>query len=179
MDNHQSNDDKLWLSNTIVSRIFSYLNPQSLARTAAVSHQFQELAYSEILWKTFVNSYLPDPIESCKPAPSFRLLFIAFYPYWFIPKFRFWLSDEQPHGQLMIAHFNTALLCIEAWAIAANREDGEHRPWSVDPKVIIRESDVRVHVDENHLVFRFGVKDEEWTRNEENQGSYHARAAMM
>jgi hypothetical protein len=120
MESHQSNDRKLRLPNTILTRIVSYLDPQSLARAASVSHQFQELAYSDELWKTFVNSYLPTPIESCKPAPSFRRLFIAFHPYWFIPKFRFWLSDEYPRGQLIIAQFNPTLLCIEAWAVVAD-----------------------------------------------------------
>lgn len=179
METHRSNDQKLRLPDRIVTRIISYLNPESLARVAAVSHRFREFAYSEELWKTLVNSYLPNPIESCKPAPSFRRLFIAFHPYWFIPKFRFWLSDEQPHGQLVIAQFNTTLLCIEAWAITANRENSEDRPWSLDPEVIIRESDIRVHIDEHHLVFRFGVKDEDWNGDEEHQGFRHARATTI
>jgi hypothetical protein len=179
MESHQSNDRKLRLPNTILTRIVSYLDPQSLARAASVSHQFQELAYSDELWKTFVNSYLPTPIESCKPAPSFRRLFIAFHPYWFIPKFRFWLSDEYPRGQLIIAQFNPTLLCIEAWAVVADWENSRYRPWSVDAGVMIHESDMRAHVDRQHLIFRLGVADKDWNGNEKDKGSGRARAAMV
>jgi hypothetical protein len=180
MDSHQSNDEKLRLPDTILTCIISYLDdPQSLARAASVSRQFREIAYSDELWKTFVNSCLPTPIESCKPAPSFRRLFIAFHPYWFIPKFRFWLSDEYPRGQLLIARFNPSPLCIEAWAVVADRENARYQPWSFDPEVMIHESDMRVRVDQQHPVFRFGVKDEDWNADDDDLGSRHVRAAMM
>lgn len=179
MESHQSNDRKLWLPNTILTRIISYLDPQSLARAASVNHQFQELAHSDALWKTFINSYLPTPIESCGPAPSFRRLFIALYPYWFIPKFGFWLSDEYPRGQLIIARFNPTLLCIEAWAVVADRENSGHRPWSVDAQVMIHDSDMRVHVDRQNLIFRIGVADNDWNESEKDQGFGRARAAVM
>jgi hypothetical protein len=179
MESHQSNDRKLWLPNTILTRIISYLDPQSLARAASVSHQFQELAYSDALWKTFINSYLPTPIESCRPAPSFRRLFIAFHPYWFIPKFGLWLSDEYPRGQLIIARFNPTLLCIEAWAVVADRENSGYRPWSVDAQVMIHDSDMRVHVDRQNLIFRIGVADNDWNGSEKDQGFGRARAAVM
>lgn len=179
METYGSTDEILRLPRTTLTRIFSYLDPESLARAAAVSHQFREFAYSEDLWKTLINSYLPTPIESCEPAPSFRRLFIAFHPYWFIPQFRFWLSDEQPRGQMILAHFNTTNLCIEAWAVGATRENSRYRPWSVDPEVMIHESDMRVHVDQHRLVFRFGVGDEQWIGDEKDRGLRHARAAMM
>jgi hypothetical protein len=149
---HQSNDEKLRLPDTILMRIFSYLDPQSLARATSVSHQFQELAYSDEPWKIFVNSYLPTQIESCKPAPSFRRLFIAFHPYWFVPRFRFWLSDEYLHGQLPIAQFNIQKLCIEACAVVADREDSKCQPWTIDTEVMIHESDMRAHIDQQHLL---------------------------
>jgi hypothetical protein len=180
METHQSNDEKLRLPDTILTCIISYLDdPQSLARAASVSRQFREIAYSDELWKTFVNSCLPTSIKSCKPAPSFRRLFIAFHPYWFIPKFRFWLSDEYPRGQLLIARFNPSPLCIEAWAVVADRENARYQPWSFDPEVMIHESDMRVRVDQQHPVFRFGVKDEDWNADDDDLGSRHVRAAMM
>jgi hypothetical protein len=180
MESHQSNDEKLRLPDTILTCIISYLDdPQSLARAASVSRRFREIAYSDALWKTFVNSCLPTPIESCKPAPSFRRLFIAFHPYWFIPKFRFWLSDEYPRGQLLIARFNPSPLCIEAWAVVADRVHARYQPWSFDPEVMIHESDMRVRVDQQHSVFRFGVRDEDWNADDDGLGSRHVRAAMM
>jgi hypothetical protein len=174
MESHQSDDERLRLPDTILTCIISYLDPQSLARAASVSHHLRELTYSDELWKSFVNSYLPTPIESCKPAPSFRRLFIAFHQYWFIPQFRFWLSDEHPGGQLIVSRFNTQKLCIEAWAVVADRENSRYHPWSHDPEVMIHESDMRVHVDRQHPIFRFGVKGEEWDADEAD-----VRAAMM
>lgn len=179
MASHPRIDVRPRLPRSIVSRIISYLGPESLARAAAVSHQFRELAYSEDLWKTLINSYLPEPIETCKSAPSFRRLYIAFHPYWFIPKFRFWLSDEEHNGQLVFAQFNTNLLCIEAWPVVGYREHSEKPSSNIDAEVTIRRPDVRVHVDEHQLIFRFGVRDGEWDGNEDHAGSRHARAAVM
>jgi len=64
---HQDTGAKLPLPDTIVTQLFSYLDPESLARAAAVSHPFRELAYSEYLWKTLVNIYLG-------PANSDRIM---------------------------------------------------------------------------------------------------------
>jgi hypothetical protein len=81
MESHQSKSEKQRLPHTVLTRILSYLDPKSLARAATVSHRFRDPAYSEELWKAFVNSYLPYPIESCSPAPSFQRLYIAFHPH--------------------------------------------------------------------------------------------------
>jgi hypothetical protein len=70
-------------------------------------------------------------------------------------------------------------MCIEARAVVADRGNSRCRPWSVDPEVMIHESDMRVHVDRQNLVFRFGVEDEDWTADEEGLETRHVRAAMV
>ena len=58
--------------------------------------------------------------------------------------------------------------------MVADREDSRCQPWTIDPQVMIHESDMRVHIDQQHSVFRFGVKVEEWDADGED-----VRAAVM
>lgn len=44
---------------------------------------------------------------------------------------------------------------------------------------MIHESDMQVHVDRHHVVFRFGVEGEGWIGNEKDHEFRHARAAMI
>jgi hypothetical protein len=94
-------------------------------------------------------------------------------------KSRFWLSDEQPSGQLVIAQFDPVHLCIEAWVIGAHCQDLENRPWTLDPEVLIREVNTSVYIDRRQLVFRLGVKHEHWSRDEEHHGLPRKRASRV
>jgi len=114
MESHQSNNERQRLPHTVLARILSYLDPESLARAAAISHQFRDLAYSEELWKAFVTATCQTTLNHAVPrrpfdgriSPSIRIGS-------FLNSDSGFLVDEEPRGQLVIARFNTALICID------------------------------------------------------------------
>ncbi|GAB7338041.1 hypothetical protein MBLNU457_4410t1 [Dothideomycetes sp. NU457] len=131
-------------------QILSYLSPRSLAFTARVCKGLRHHALSDHLWQDHINANTSQKLTSPSPLESFRDIYIAHHPYWFIPRHRLWICDADPSGKLLLARYDGAKGCIEAYAVVAERSPYDPEIWSHDESVAIHkfEPKIQLHLDQ-------------------------------
>ncbi|PYH49041.1 F-box protein [Aspergillus saccharolyticus JOP 1030-1] len=133
----------LTLPPELVQQILSYLSAQELARVAVTCRSLAEHVDNELLWLNLINSYLPEPIHDPGLFDSFRSLYIAHHPCWFIPKHKIWFSDTEHTGNLILARYDHRRGVIEAYRVIAERRSHQFQIWDWNPDVIIQSFDPR------------------------------------
>ncbi|RAL11351.1 F-box protein [Aspergillus homomorphus CBS 101889] len=128
----------------LVQQILSYLSAQELARVAVTCRSFADHVDNELLWLNLINSYLPEPIHDPGLFDSFRSLYIAHHPCWFIPKHKIWFSDTEHTGNLILARYDHRRGVIEAYRVIAERRSHQFQIWDWNPDVIIQSFDPKV-----------------------------------
>lgn len=124
----------------LLQHILSYFSAQELARVSSTCRILAGHATNDLLWAKLVNSHLPFKIYDPGPFESFRKLYIAHHPYWFIPQNKIWFSDTEHTGNLILGRYDNRRGVIEAYRVVAER----HRPsrqlqfWNWNPDVIIQ-----------------------------------------
>lgn len=88
-------------------------------------------------------------VKSPSPCATYRELYKAHDPYWFLPKYKIWFSDYFLTGKLIIVRYDSRRGCIEGYRLVAERKPTEFEPWEYDDEVIIHsfEPKVRLHRD--------------------------------
>ncbi|PWY78517.1 F-box domain protein [Aspergillus sclerotioniger CBS 115572] len=122
----------------LVQQILSYLSAQDLARLSTTCRTFAEHAANELLWANIINSHLPEPIHDPGVFDSFRNLYIAHYPCWFVPRNKVWFSDTEHTGNLILARYDHRRGVIEAYRVIAERRSHQFQIWDWNPDVIIQ-----------------------------------------
>ncbi|PWY91223.1 hypothetical protein BO70DRAFT_358668 [Aspergillus heteromorphus CBS 117.55] len=122
----------------LVQEILSYLSAQDLARLSAACRDLAEHAANELLWANIINSYLPEAIHDPGVFDSFRSLYVAHHPCWFIPRQKVWFSDLEHTGNLILARYDHRRGVIEAYRIIAERRSHQFQVWDCNPDVIIQ-----------------------------------------
>lgn len=122
----------------LLLQILSYLSAQDLARASATCRSFAEHAANDRLWASLINSYLPDKINDAGTFDSFRSLYIAHHPCWFIPQHKIWFSDTEHTGNLILARYDNRRGVIEAYRVIAERRTNHFQTWEWNPDVIIQ-----------------------------------------
>ncbi|PYI14139.1 F-box domain protein [Aspergillus japonicus CBS 114.51] len=128
----------------LVQQILAYLSAQELARVAVTCRSLADHVDNELLWLNLINSYLPEPIHDPGLFDSFRSLYIAHHPCWFIPKHKIWFSDTEHTGNLILARYDHRRGVIEAYRVIAERRSHQFQIWDWNPDVIIQSFDPRV-----------------------------------
>ncbi|KAK1145361.1 hypothetical protein N8T08_004236 [Aspergillus melleus] len=128
----------LQLPPEIVHFILSHLSALDLARVSATCRFLAEHATYDFLWADLINSYLPTKIQDAGPFDSFRSLYIAHHPCWFIPQKRVWFSDTEHTGNLILARYDHRRGVIEAYRVIAERRSQQFQVWSWNPDVIVQ-----------------------------------------
>ena len=128
----------LQLPPELLQQILSYFSAQDLARVSATCHTLAYHANNELLWANLVNSYLPFKIDDSGPFDSFRKLYVAHHPCWFIPRNKIWFSDKEHTGNLILARYDNRRGVIEAYRIVAERRTPDFQVWNWNPDVIIQ-----------------------------------------
>jgi len=147
----------LGLPAELILQILSYLSPQTLAFTSRVCRGLRHHALSDHLWHTLINSNLPEKLTSPSPLASFRDVYIAHHPYWFIPRHKIWISDADPSGKLLLARYDGSRGCIEAYAVVAERSSHNPEIWSHDENVHIHKFHPKVQLHLDQPVIRLDV----------------------
>jgi len=117
--------------------ILYHLSAQDLTRLASTCRKFTEHTAKDILWARLVNSHLPHPIRDPGPFDSFRRLYLAHLPYWFIPQYKIWFSDHNHTGNLILARYDNRRGVIDAYRIIADKGPPELHTWASHPEVMI------------------------------------------
>lgn len=141
----------------IILHILTFLEPPDLARSAQTCRALQTQTYDDQLWQLAINHHLPQPIFEPTPLKSFRDLYIAHHPHWFLPKYRIWFGDCEPNGKLLVARYDPRRGCIEAYTVVAMRGHHTLEFWEKDREVIIHSFNPMVSFDETHPVLKLDV----------------------
>lgn len=128
----------------LVILIFSYLNPADLANVAQTCKAFAQHSYDESNWQRLVNINSSIPIKTSEPLKSFRELYAAQHPYWFVLKHRIWFSDSPPYGKLLLSRYEPSTGKILAYTVLARRGSDNVQLWEKDRRVIIHSFDPQV-----------------------------------
>ena len=129
------------LPSEIIQHIFSFLSPINLSILAATSHHLRSHAFNDLLWEAFVRDNVPPETQlpSYAPAKSWRSLYIAHHPYWFLVKRKLWFSDQRYVGGIVIVRYNHRKGSIEAHRMLARQGDRAWTQWSRDPSVLVHD----------------------------------------
>ena len=139
----------LSLPNELLHHIVTYLPALTLVDLSTTCRRLRDETFTDALWKLRVNSNLPShtPLISPHPFPSFRALYAAFHPTWFLPKNKIWIADNAATGKLILARYNPDRAVIEAHALVAEREAHTFSLWSHHNEVIIHNFYPKVQLD--------------------------------
>lgn len=112
-----------------------------MSRTCRI---FAEHGSNDHLWASLVNSHIPFHIDDPGPFDSFRRLYLAHLPYWFIPQNKIWFSDTEAHGCLILARYDNRRGVIEAYRVIADRRTPKFHIWEAHPDVMIQSFDPKI-----------------------------------
>ena len=132
----------------IITYILAFLPAVDLAGLSRTSHLLRSHAHNDLLWMQFVRDDIPnhDQVLSPSPAKSWRDLYIAHHPYWFLVRHKVWFADLPNTGTIILARYNHRLGCIEGYRLIA--EHGAHTfdLWQHNPDVIIHTFNPKVRL---------------------------------
>jgi hypothetical protein len=155
----------------LVYQILSYLQPVDLAQVARTCRRLNTQSSDDQIWLPLVNENIPEPISAPTPLHTFRDLYIAHHPHWFLPKHRVFFSDSEPNGKLVIAKYDPRRGCIEAYTMVAMHGRRTIEVWEKDRSVIIHSFDPSIRLDMNQPVLKLDV-DNSRTDRQTNAGSF-------
>lgn len=145
------------LPTELVQHILTFLDPSDLANIAPSCHRLQEISYDDRIWQPIVNHYVPDGVSDPSPAKSFRELYLAHHPHWFLTKNRIWFGDAEPSGKLIFARYDQSRGSITAHAVVATRGHHTLSFWEKDREVIIHSFEPRVSLDLHRPVLKLDL----------------------
>ncbi|KAJ5891434.1 uncharacterized protein N7473_007662 [Penicillium subrubescens] len=128
----------------LVHQILSHLSARDLACVSRTCRIFAEHGSNDHLWASLVNSHIPFHIHDPGPFDSFRRLYLAHLPYWFIPQNKIWFSDTEAHGCLILARYDNRRGVIEAYRVIADRRQPKFHIWEAHPDVMIQSFDPKI-----------------------------------
>ncbi|KAF2771111.1 hypothetical protein EJ03DRAFT_309565 [Teratosphaeria nubilosa] len=131
----------------LVQHILAQLEPVDLAHVAQAARVLAAHAYDDQLWHPLVNRHLPHPIHDPRPLRTYRDLFVAHQPRWFLPQHRLWFSNSSPHGKLLLARYDAQRGSIQAHTVSAVRGPHTLSFWEKNQEVIIHSFNPRVSLD--------------------------------
>ncbi|KAG9236452.1 hypothetical protein BJ875DRAFT_503376 [Amylocarpus encephaloides] len=139
------------LPSELVHQILSYLGPIDLASASSSCRLLDGLAKSDLCWQKHVQETVPG-VELTSPHPfqSYRDLYIAHDPHWFLAKYKIWFCDYFLTGKIIICRFDPRRGCIEGYRLVAERPPPTFDPWEADDEVLIHSfaPTCRMHLDQ-------------------------------
>ena len=162
---HEKTEDELRLDALpaeIINQILSFLPPVSLAHLSCTSRLIRTHAHNELLWSDFVHENLPngERLESPTPAKSWRHLYIAHHPYWFLVRHKVWFADVPNTGKIILARYNKRRGRIEAHQLLAEHGAHTYEAWVHNPEVIVHTFNPRIRLWTNDPVVMLDLNEE-------------------
>ena len=145
------------LPSELIDNILSYLSPLDLLSLSLTCHVLHAHATDDHLWHALVQSHIPGmAITTPYPCATFRELYSAHDPRWFLPRYKLWFCDRDLTGKLIIVRYDQRRGCIEGYQLLATSNRTTHQQWGADSEVIIHafEPEVKLHLDKPVLQLR-------------------------
>ncbi|SLM35517.1 Protein of unknown function DUF3506 [Lasallia pustulata] len=136
----------------IIHQILTLLDPISLADLSQTCHLLHSHAEDGKLWYDIVQEHVPaQRLLSPGLCKTWRDLYAAHHPYWFLTRHKLWFSDKAytgiaMTGSLIVARFDPRRCCIEAYRLVAEQGDHTFEQWALDPSVIIHAFNPRLRL---------------------------------
>ena len=139
----------LLLPPEIIANILTFLSPRSLAKLGCTCRLLQSHCENDLLWAQLVQENVPAKLESPYPAVTWRDLYLAHYPYWFLARHKIWFSDRAigghtMSGSIIITLYDPRRGCIEGYRLVAEHGTHTFQSWSWNSAVIIHTFNPRV-----------------------------------
>jgi len=144
----------------IISQILAFLPPVALAKLSRTSTLLRSHAYNDLLWLNFIQDCIPDgdSLTCPSPATSWRHLYIAHHPYWFLARHKIWFADVPNTGKIILARYNHQRGCIEAYQLIAEHGAHTFENWSHKSDVIIHTFNPKIRLWTDDPVVMLDIK---------------------
>ena len=148
----------LTLPPELIHSILSHLPPTALAVASAVCRALRSYAISDLHWQRHVQSNVPGhEILTPYPCHSWRELYIAHDPHWFLTRHKIWFCDRELPGHVIIVRYDQRRGCIEGYLLLATRIRHHYGHWISNDGESIEvahfEPRVTLHLDKPVLQF--------------------------
>lgn len=140
-EHHQHNAAQsylLQLPSELLLHILSGLSALDLVRASRTCRTLAQHASNDLLWADILNASIPFEIDDPGVFSSFRSLYAAYFPCWFIPQSKIWFADTEHTGNLILARYDNRRGVIEAYRVVAERRDRALQFWERNPEVIVQ-----------------------------------------
>ena len=138
----------------LIQHVLSYLEPFDLVCVAQTCKRLRTHSYDDQIWQPLINRNVSDAVTSPKPLESFRELYIAHHPHWFLTEHRLWFADSEPSGKLVVARYDQSTGSIVGYAVVATRGTHKLQLWEKDREVMIHSFDPKVSLDLHQPVLK-------------------------
>ncbi|KAK0113607.1 hypothetical protein ONS96_014462 [Cadophora gregata f. sp. sojae] len=143
------------LPSELIDHVLSYLGPLDLVCVSRTCRVLSEQSKSDLSWQRHVQDNVPGVrLESPFPCKTFRELYIAHDPHWFLPRYKVWFCDIYLTGKLIITRYDQSTGVIEGYRLIAERPTPTFDPWEADDEVLIHSFTPRCHLHMDQPVLR-------------------------
>lgn len=146
------------LPSELVQQILEYLPSNDLAKVAQVCRRLHTESYEETIWAREINKYFQSPIRKPATVNSYRELYAAHHPNWFLLQKRVWFGDSEPSGKLLVARYDEVSGAINAYTILAMNQT---RVWNEidldDNPVLLHDFEPDVTLDLHRPVLKLNI----------------------
>jgi hypothetical protein len=152
----------LKLPSEVLHQVLTYLECPGLVSLGRTCRQLHSAALDDLLWAALLQRVIPAadfPHDSPYPSPSYRDLFITHHPYWFVPRYKIWISNDPHIGRIILCRFDPRRGCIEGYRLLSDRGDSQSLLWPFNRSVVIHTfaPKVRLHLDDPVLTLAHDV----------------------
>lgn len=150
------------LPSELISLILSYLSPFDLVSVSLTNHLLRVHSLADHLWQRIVQAQLHGvKLTTPRPCASFRELYIAHDPRWFLTRYKIWFCDRDLTGKLVIVRYDERRGVIEGYQLLANRpisstSTSHHQSLSEHGELVFHDFDpeLKLHLDKPVLQLR-------------------------
>ncbi|PVH88150.1 hypothetical protein DL98DRAFT_404473 [Cadophora sp. DSE1049] len=143
------------LPSELIDHVLFYLGPFDLVCVSRTCRSLSEHSKSDVSWQRHVQDNIPGVrLTSPFPYKTFRELYIAHDPHWFLPKYKVWFCDYYLTGKLVITRYDQRTGAIEGYRLIAERPTPTFDPWEADDEVLIHSFTPRCRLHMDQPVFR-------------------------
>lgn len=164
----------LKLPSEVLHQILSHLECRSLVSVGRSCRQLHGASRVDLLWYDLLARQLPArdfPDSDPYPSPTYRDLYSAHHPYWFVPKYKIWISNDPHIGRIMLCRFDPRRGCIEGYRLLAERGSSQSLLWPYNRSVVVHtfKPNVKLWLDDpvltlGHDVGPFHTSEGQWER---------------
>lgn len=134
------------LPSELIDHILSYLDPIDLTSVSLVSRSLYAHAVADHLWQDIVQSNIPGvKLTTSHPCPSFRELYVAHDPRWFLTKYKLWFCDRDLTGKLIIVRYDERRGVIEGYQLLATSKPSTSHISGTPALNTHPDEDVKIH----------------------------------